>query len=64
MIHCNKTCFQLAKRLALFVSLIVVSNAIHAGGFSHATHYSKATITTSNGLGKVIFQPFNLKINK
>ena len=50
MIHCNKTCLQLAKRLALFVSLIVVSNAIHA---SHATHYSKATITTSNGLGKV-----------
>lgn len=52
MIHCNKTCFQLAKRLAVFVSLIVVSNAIYAWE-SHANHYSKATITTSNGLGKV-----------
>ena len=58
MIHCNKTCFQLAKRLALFVSLIVVSNAIYAWE-SHATHYSKATITTSNGLGKVYVSTSN-----
>ena len=63
MIHCNKTCFQLAKRLALFVSLIVVSNAIHAGGFSHATHYSSATITTSNGLGKVYVSTSNSEPN-
>ena len=60
MIHCNKICFQLAKRLVLFVLLIVVSNAIY--GF-HSTHYSKATITTSNGLGKVYVSANNTSPN-
>ena len=52
MIHCNKTCFQIAKRLVLLVVLIAISNVIYALN-SHSTHYSKATITTSNALGKV-----------
>lgn len=60
MIHYNKICFQFAKRLVLLVLLIVVSNAVHAGGgMSHATHYSKATVTTSNGFGKVYVSTSN-----
>lgn len=52
MIRCNKICFQLAKRLVLLLLLTGISNAIYAGN-SHYNHYSKATITTSNALGKV-----------
>ena len=52
MIHCSKICFQIAKRLVLLVVLIAISNVIYALN-SHSTHYSKATITTSNALGKV-----------
>lgn len=50
MRRCNKICFQLAKRLVLLLLLTGISNAIYA---SHFYHYSKATITTSNALGKV-----------
>lgn len=57
MIQINKTIFQFTKRLALIVILIGMSNAAWAMDLiraaSHGTHYSKATITTSNGLGKV-----------
>ena len=51
MIRCNKMCFQLAKRLVLLLLLTGISNAIYAD--SHDYHYSKATIKTSNGSGKV-----------
>ena len=51
MIRCNKICFQLAKRMVLLLLLTGISNAIYAD--SHSYHYSKATIKTSNGSGKV-----------
>ena len=58
MIRCNKICFQLAKRFVLLLLLTGISNAIYAGN-SHYKHYSKATITTSNGLGKVYVSTSN-----
>lgn len=62
MMHCNKICFQFAKRLVLLVFLTSITNAIYAYN-THYTHYSKATITTSNGLGKVYVSDNNTAPN-
>ena len=52
MIQSYKMCFQIAKRLVLLLLLTGIINATYANN-SHYNHYSKATITTSNALGKV-----------